>query len=443
MHPAVSTIFEFETISCHKWSAASIRRPTYDWLETAALKPPLNSALTIASENGQRCLKAKNYVGVIQAPTGEAIEILPKVGSSLGGIAEARRTLLHLLRHSGFISSVEAGTANIHQANAPLHEVFIGGFLSSLAELTRKGIKSSYVTTAQDSAFLKGKLRVADQLRKTGAAMNRFAVTFDEFLINRPENRVIKTALFHCSRMTRNAKNAQKISELDFALTNVPTSVNWREDCARYTGGRDMTHYKKTLEWAELILQGLNPLSTQGRWEATSLLFPMERVFERFVLAQLRRHARSGVEVQYQPKYRYLTSFSEQPWFRLEPDFILRSSESIAVLDTKWKILDANLCNSKDKMGLSHDDIYQLFVYASTYLSGAGELFLIYPAHSGFSKPLEHPLRFGSAPDLKLWIVPFPLRDISTSQWDVPDSDFICRAIQHTRQMTPEVSAAT
>ncbi len=53
-------------------------------------------------------------------------------------------------------------------------------------------------------------------------------------------------------------------------------------------------------------------------------------------------------------------------------------------------------------------DMYQLFAYGQKYFKGAGELFLIYPEHTGFTAPL--PL-FEFDDDLKLWVVPFELKE--------------------------------
>lgn len=50
-------------------------------------------------------------------------------------------------------------------------------------------------------------------------------------------------------------------------------------------------------------------------------------------------------------------------------------------------------------------DLYQMFAYGQKYLGGKGDLFLIYPAHEEFTKPIEHSFDFSDS--LKLWVVPF------------------------------------
>jgi 5-methylcytosine-specific restriction enzyme subunit McrC len=75
-------------------------------------------------------------------------------------------------------------------------------------------------------------------------------------------------------------------------------------------------------------------------------------------------------------------------------------------MDTKWKLVTASANSSNEKYGLSQGDFYQLFAYGEKYLGGEGDMFLIYPLHSGFKKPLPF---FDFKPGLRLWVLPFDL----------------------------------
>jgi 5-methylcytosine-specific restriction enzyme subunit McrC len=88
------------------------------------------------------------------------------------------------------------------------------------------------------------------------------------------------------------------------------------------------------------------------------------------------------------------------------PDFLLTVGGQTRVLDTKWKRIDQMQNNANDKYRLRQEDFYQLFAYGERYLSGAGELLLIYPKTSTFSAPLPV---FDFSDTLRLWVVPFDL----------------------------------
>ncbi len=89
--------------------------------------------------------------------------------------------------------------------------------------------------------------------------------------------------------------------------------------------------------------------------------------------------------------------------FQLRPDMCIREgNDTRLVMDTKWKRLDSHA----DKYGLSQGDFYQLFAYGQKYLSGVGEMLLIYPKTAQFQHMLP-PFHFDH--QLTLWAVPFCL----------------------------------
>ena len=90
------------------------------------------------------------------------------------------------------------------------------------------------------------------------------------------------------------------------------------------------------------------------------------------------------------------------PRFRLRPDLMLRHNDRIIVLDTKWKLLNAD--DKTGHYGIDQADLYQLYAYGKKY--DAAELVLIYPAHNQFRQPLQ---LFGYDADLRLRVVPFDL----------------------------------
>lgn len=59
-----------------------------------------------------------------------------------------------------------------------------------------------------------------------------------------------------------------------------------------------------------------------------------------------------------------------------------------------------------DAYGLSQSDFHQLHAYGHKYLSGVGEMALVYPSTATFRAPLE-PFLF--EPRLRLWVLPFDL----------------------------------
>ena len=100
----------------------------------------------------------------------------------------------------------------------------------------------------------------------------------------------------------------------------------------------------------------------------------------------------------------------------MRPDFIIEYDGAIWVVDAKWKLLDA--ADNANIYGLSQSDFYQLFAYGKRYLSGKGQLVLIYPGTEAFNKPLD---RFDLEGGLWLDAVPLDLESGALMGSALPD----------------------
>ena len=139
-----------------------------------------------------RYVQAKNYVGVICLPSGFQIEILPKLDAPAdklrGLVVEMLRTLKDFAGKKFLDASLDTERLN-------LHEIFIGIYLETVAELVKRGLKSSYVVREDNLNFFKGKLLVNENFRRNFVHREKFFVAFDEYSIDRPEHRLIKATL--------------------------------------------------------------------------------------------------------------------------------------------------------------------------------------------------------------------------------------------------------
>jgi len=110
----------------------------------------------------------------------------------------------------------------------------------------------------------------------------------------------------------------------------------------------------------------------------------------------------------------------EQNWFSLKPDLLIKDDKnSLLVLDTKLKLLDALKANGTNNYGLTRDNFYQLQAYGQSYLDGSGDVVLIYPMTEAFDRPLPV-LDFSKTNGLRLWALPFCLK---SRQLTIPDDE--------------------
>ena len=115
---------------------------------------------------------------------------------------------------------------------------------------------------------------MAAHLRQNLCRRDRFFAAFDEFSINRPENRLLHSALRRALAWTASQAHQQLARELCFVFAEVPVSEQPALDFQRVRLDRGMGHYADALAWARLILQDESPLTGAGNNGAPSLLFP-------------------------------------------------------------------------------------------------------------------------------------------------------------------------
>jgi 5-methylcytosine-specific restriction enzyme subunit McrC len=433
------TIYEFDALiaaGSDASGAEGLRRipdKVYGWLEDQCLRSAEigeASWLRLTQRRGRRVVQVTSFVGVIRAPDGFQIEVLPKVGKAIGGGAnEARQLLIEMLCCLQGFRHVQTDSARISAARMPLLEVFIAEFLRTVGDIVKRGLRSTY-SSRQDNLFsLRGKLLMTPHLRQNLYRADRFLTEHDEFSTDRPENRLLHAALRRVLTLATSQGNQQLARELQFVFADVPASAQPRVDFQRVRLDRGMGYYADALAWTRLILDEESPLTGTGGHRAPSLLFPMEAVFEAFVAKHLARQLARPLILKTQTHSHHLVRHREQNWFRLKPDLlILDSGREALVLDTKWKLLNGLKANGTDKYGLSQSDFYQLQAYGLSYLDGQGDVVLIYPKTAAFDQPLPV-FEFPKTEGLRLWVLPFCL----TSRRLVTPVERPCLAMLRTR----------
>lgn len=384
---------------------ATVSATAFDWLckESGRLR---KSGASLVQLDNRRWLRLDNYVGVIETPCGTRIEILPKHVDGVEEVAVARRLLRKMLSRCMDVTARETGPTGIQAFDAPLTEWVMRQFLEGLDHLVKRGVRFDYHAVKERQRFLRGRLDLSRQLRQPPGRQHLFQIEHDVFDADRPENRLLRSALDRVCKITRDARNWRLSHELAAYLSPIPCSTDITTDFRRWRNDRLMAHYRPIRPWCSLILNEQSPLSIVGEWHGVSLLFPMERLFERYVEACLRRELPADIHLTPTASSKYLCTHLDQNWFQLKPDFLLRHGDTRWVLDTKWKRLDASKANGTDKYELSQADFYQLFAYGRHYLDGKGDLFLVYPMTATFNQPLPV---FSYSGDLRLWVVPFDL----------------------------------
>jgi 5-methylcytosine-specific restriction enzyme subunit McrC len=355
----------------------------------------------------QRWLQIENYVGVIETPCGTKLEILPKHIENDNFPENSRALLLKMMTAAFDLPTREVGEAGLRLfTGLPLSEWVINQFLRALDHLIKRGVSFEYRRVDEEQRFLRGQLNLVRQVRERPERQHYFQIRHDIFTPDRAENRLIKLALDRVCKAAQTPANWRLAHELRSLLSDIPSSNDVSLDFKSWHDEKLVSHYRRVKPWCELILNRQMPTAVAGDWRGISLLFPMERLFERYVAKCLRNSLSESAILRTHPSTNYLCEHKGDQIFRLEPDMIIDQGRRRWVLDTKWKLVDST--DRKNNYGLKQSDFYQLFAYGNTYLRGRddGKLVLIYPRCGAFEKPLPV-FRFSEM--LELWVLPFNL----------------------------------
>ncbi len=339
-------------------------------------------------------LQAQNYVGIIQTKSGDSLEILPKIhdndnGGNKEAVENSKRILLRMLKTLKNHPFKNINIANLKSLNLPLLEIFISMFLNEVSKLIKIGIKSDYVVLEDNLKFLKGKLKISEQIRKNIVHKERFYVCYQEFSIDRAENRLIKSTLEFLYRRSKSSRNQRLIREYLFIFDEISSSSDINADFSRLKLNRQTKHYEQALLWSKIFLQNKSFSPYRGSDVAFALLFDMNTLFESYV-GNFIKKSFPGTILQHSEKH-----LVENPKsFRLRPDIFL---EDKFIADTKWKIV-------KSRDDISQADLYQLYAYGKKY--NCGRLYLIYPKIDGVK---QESMGFKYDDEMRLEILYFDL----------------------------------
>ncbi|WP_051622780.1 McrC family protein [Mycoplasmopsis primatum] len=348
-------------------------------------------------------IKFQNFVGIIQLKSGLQIEILPKIYISENCKTKAKENLENTtknilikmicsLNNFSLITNIN-NISNLNVSNMNFYEIFINIFLKETEKLIKLGLKSSYIESEINSNTLKGKLIFSKHFRHNLITKNKFFISYDDYNLNRPENKLIKSALLKILTLSSNAMNHKICSLLLKRFQNIEKSINIDADFSKVVIDRTTKIYSNLLSWAKIFLKSkFISIFTGDNIVPNSFVLPMEELFEQYVGKYIKRIFNNTVYLQDQSKHLFkkYESNNEKDMFQLRPDIVFyitnNNQQKPIIMDTKWKVIN----NEAD---ISRTDIYQMCAYSIGYQSK--NLYLLYPKVSNNQGKIEYHYKKG------------------------------------------------
>lgn len=393
----------------------SLPERTFDILENFILvnNKERNDALEImritACKGIGKIITARNYVGVISMLDGTTIEILPKIYShEEKSTINVKKLLVDMLKTMKDVPYKNLQRTNVDIEKMNIFEIFIKMFIQELYLVVKKGLKCNYHIIESNEYVFKGKMKFEGHIKNNYVHKERNYVEYDEFNINRSENKILKATLRYLYRNSASAQNKKDINTLLNYFMNVDDIYDFLSEFEKINIDRNTQDYTNSLAWSKVFLMGKSFTAFAGSEITFALLFPMEKLFESYIAIQIRKYLNIN-------KYRIQTQdctyhlFDLPKKFSLKPDIVIQDvqSKKIYIIDTKWK----KLSNKKTNYGILQSDMYQMYAYHKKY--SAENVTLLYPWTDEVSNELK--LHFESDDHVKVKVVFANLYDIKSS----------------------------
>ena len=267
-----------------------------------------------------------------------------------------------------------------------LVEALVPAFASAARRAFAHGLIHGYRTEDEALYFVRGRIRIDEQIRRRFGIPVPLEVRYDEFTDDVLMNRLVKAAAARLGLMhIRSPRSRTDLGWIDARLDNVALVEFSPHAVPDVSFNRLTEHYRDVVALARLILQHSTIEAERGTTRATGFLMNMNQVFQDFVAQALREALGLSDRTFRSDRSIRRVTLDKGGRIKLEPDISWWDGQRcMFVGDAKYKrVLDgARVPNA---------DLYQLLAYA-TALDLPGGL-LVYARDEGEAEEVSHRVR--------------------------------------------------
>lgn len=303
-----------------------------------------------------------SYVGVIQIG-GLTIEILPKADNNENADKNLwQNVLLNMLKVCKKIQVESISETQLKKRYHSILDVYFELYLSEIERLVKKGLIKKYRKNQSNQNALKGKLLFAQNIQKNVVHKEHFYCEHQVYDKNHLLHQILYKGLLVLKTFV-NDSSKDKLNRLLFEFQDIENINIQKKHFDKVIIDRKNHDYQKAIDIAKIIILNYSPSLNYGNENLLTLLFDMNALWEEYIFRILQKHKTDEIEVSFQNSDKFWENK------RIRPDIVLKTKDETFVIDTKWKIIEAN--NPSD------DDLKQMFVYNLHWK--AEKTLLLYP----------------------------------------------------------------
>lgn len=303
-----------------------------------------------------------SYVGVIQIG-GLTIEILPKADNNENADKNLwQNVLLNMLKVCKYIQVESISETQLKKRYQSILDVYFELYLIEVERLVKKGLIKKYRKNQSNQNALKGKLLFSQNIQQNLVHKEHFYCEHQVYDKNHLLHQILLKGLLVLKTFANDALK-DKMNRLLYEFQDFENINIQKKHFDKIIINRKNYDYQKAIDIAKIIILNYSPSLNYGNDNLLTLLFDMDALWEEYIFRILQKHKTDEIEVSFQNSDKFWENK------RIRPDIVLKTEYETFVIDTKWKIIEAN--NPSD------DDLKQMFVYNLHWK--AEKTLLLYP----------------------------------------------------------------
>ena len=320
---------------------------------------------------GNNYVIPQQWIGIISFAD-FSIEILPKIADK--NIEDVRNVLIDMFKVAHDIPIKNNIDSNVHFVKNGLIELLIYNFTQSVNMYIKSGLINLYKKNTNNLSSVKGTIDFSKQITKNAMNPTRFICKYSKLDINNTINHFIKFTLVKMKQLSKDYTNIKNLNNISLHFHDVSLlSINQIQP-SNIKISRNNFRLKDVINYCNVFLDGLNIGLAKGNNSVSSMLFDMNKLFEKFIYKSYKKLYSNNVSYQYNKSYLLENTCTGTKKINLKPDIIITDKTlGKIVLDTKWKLI---------KKFIKESDAYQMNAYISS-IDKVNSVILLYPYSSG------------------------------------------------------------
>lgn len=303
-----------------------------------------------------------SYVGVIQIG-GLTIEILPKADNKENADKNLwQNVLLNMLKVCKHIQVESVSETQLKKKYHSILDVYFELYLDEIERLVKKGLIKKYRKNQSNQTALKGKLLFSQNIQHNLVHKEHFYCEHQVYDKNHMLHQILYNGLLVLKTFVNDSLK-DKLNRLLFVFQDIENINIQKKHFDKIIIDRKNRDYQKAIDIAKIIILNYSPSLNYGNENLITLLFDMNTLWEEYIFRILQKNKTDEIEISFQNSDKFWENK------RIRPDIVLKTNNETFVIDTKWKIIEAN--NPSD------DDLKQMFVYNLHWK--AEKTLLLYP----------------------------------------------------------------